>query len=89
MLMDKNQENRWRSGSSLKILSQISIVLGLTSSVLFNLRRSFQELDLTAEALLLGDTSRAAPWDQMIQTCLKGAGDYVLVLILTKVFSNI
>lgn len=41
---------------------------------------SFQELDLTAEALLLGDTSRAAPWEQLIQTTLRALGPYTKVM---------
>jgi hypothetical protein len=40
----------------------------------------FQELDLTAEALLLGDTSRAAPWEQLIQTTLRSLGAYSKVM---------
>ncbi|GAM21673.1 hypothetical protein SAMD00019534_048480 [Acytostelium subglobosum LB1] len=40
----------------------------------------FQELDLTAEALLLGDTTRAAPWEQAIQQTLAQQGDYVKLL---------
>ncbi|KAH3759590.1 inositol 5-phosphatase 4 [Pelomyxa schiedti] len=41
----------------------------------------FQELDLTAEALLLGDTSRAAPWDMHIQSTLVRVGSYVLLMM--------
>eukprot|EP01105_Mastigella_eilhardi_P025818 TRINITY_DN7160_c0_g1_i1.p1 TRINITY_DN7160_c0_g1~~TRINITY_DN7160_c0_g1_i1.p1 ORF type:complete len:899 (-),score=261.26 TRINITY_DN7160_c0_g1_i1:102-2771(-) len=41
----------------------------------------FQELDLTAEALLLGDTSRAAPWDAHIQDTLRRVGEYRLLLM--------
>ncbi|EAL73184.1 RhoGAP domain-containing protein [Dictyostelium discoideum AX4] len=38
----------------------------------------FQELDLTAEALLLGDTTRSLPWEQHILNTLQG--DYVKLL---------
>jgi len=38
----------------------------------------FQELDLTAEALLLGDTTRSLPWEQHILSSLQG--DYVKLL---------
>ncbi|EGC34737.1 inositol 5-phosphatase 4 [Dictyostelium purpureum] len=38
----------------------------------------FQELDLTAEALLLGDTTRSLPWEQHILSTL--GGDYVKLL---------
>eukprot|EP00026_Physarum_polycephalum_P002205 Phypoly_transcript_02210.p1 GENE.Phypoly_transcript_02210~~Phypoly_transcript_02210.p1 ORF type:complete len:894 (+),score=189.75 Phypoly_transcript_02210:175-2856(+) len=40
----------------------------------------FQELDLTAEALLLGDTTRAAPWEQQIMTTLSLQGEYVRIM---------
>ncbi|GAM18525.1 hypothetical protein SAMD00019534_017000, partial [Acytostelium subglobosum LB1] len=37
----------------------------------------FQELDLTAEALLLGDTTRALPWEHAITQTLQTQGDYI------------
>ncbi|EFA77723.1 RhoGAP domain-containing protein [Heterostelium album PN500] len=40
----------------------------------------FQELDLTAEALLLGDTTRALPWEQAIAASLATQGEYVKLL---------
>lgn len=46
----------------------------------------FQELDLTAEALLLGDTTRAAPWEQSIMTTLSLQGEYVRVFIFHHLF---
>jgi inositol polyphosphate 5-phosphatase INPP5B/F len=46
----------------------------------------FQELDLTAEALLLGDTTRAAPWEQQIMTTLSLQGEYVRVCLYLLLF---
>lgn len=39
----------------------------------------FQELDLTAGALLLGDETRAAPWEQHIAKVLQTKGQFHLV----------
>ena len=39
----------------------------------------FQELDLSASALMLRDTSQAPPWQLAIQATLRGVGDYVLL----------
>ena len=39
----------------------------------------FQELDLSAEAFLLNNTTRSAPWEQHIETALSKRGDYVLI----------
>ncbi|KNC49078.1 RhoGAP domain-containing protein [Thecamonas trahens ATCC 50062] len=39
----------------------------------------FQELDLSAEAFLLNNTTRSAPWEQHIEQALSKHGDYVLI----------
>lgn len=39
----------------------------------------FQELDLSASALMLRDTSQAPPWQIAIQSTLRAVGDYVLL----------
>ena len=49
------------------------------NSLDWHVHYSFQELDLTPEALLLGDTSRAAPWEQMIAITLNMLDRYHLV----------
>eukprot|EP00727_Mastigamoeba_balamuthi_P004490 m51a1_g14039 hypothetical protein (712) ;mRNA; f:1170592-1174281 len=41
----------------------------------------FQELDLSASALVLGDTSQAVPWENAISYTLKRIGDYVLIMM--------
>eukprot|EP00727_Mastigamoeba_balamuthi_P006660 m51a1_g2614 putative type ii inositol -trisphosphate 5-phosphatase-like (1072) ;mRNA; r:512229-517451 len=41
----------------------------------------FQELDLSASALVLGDTSQGAPWELAINSTLKSIGDYVLLIM--------
>ena len=39
----------------------------------------FQELDLSASALMLGDKSQASPWHTAIKSALKYVGDYVFI----------
>lgn len=39
----------------------------------------FQELDLSASALMLGDKSQASPWALFIEKALSNVGDYVLL----------
>jgi inositol polyphosphate 5-phosphatase INPP5B/F len=51
---------------------------GLDPPAVFAL--GFQELDLTAEALLLGDTARAAPWEQAGLRTLQQLAPYRLML---------
>jgi len=51
---------------------------GLDPPAVFAL--GFQELDLTAEALLLGDTARAAPWEQAGLRALQQLGPYKVML---------
>jgi len=40
----------------------------------------FQELDLSASALVLGDNSKAAPWEAAIQSTLATVGDYAKLI---------
>jgi len=49
----------------------------------------FQELDLSASALVLGNTSHAPPWQSAIQSALKFVGDYVTVCIYIYIFALI
>ena len=40
----------------------------------------FQELDLSAGALILGDNSRVAPWEEKIASTLKKIGNYTMIM---------
>ena len=48
-------------------------------------RCSFQELDLTAGALLLGDETRALPWEQHLLHTLRKRGEFVVVRLHCQV----
>ncbi len=41
--------------------------------------RRFQELDLSAQALVLGDTTRSHPWVEAIMLSLSKVADYHMV----------
>jgi nicotinamide riboside transporter PnuC len=42
-------------------------------------KRRFQELDLSAQALVLGDTTRSHPWVEAIMLSLSKVADYHMV----------
>ena len=49
--------------------------------------RRFQELDLSAQALVLGDTTRSHPWVEAIMLSLSKVADYHMVLTRHHSFS--